>query len=107
MGALIGAAIMWAQPRALHVVHNHAGRSMVMRAPILHGVPLMAHTPKLPLLFLSLHEQAAKLRGVLQASIKVVGVANSRQMLVNPDGLDESCDWKEMLAAKVGNRGQG
>jgi hypothetical protein len=46
--------------------------------------------------------QAAKLRGVLQASVKVVGVANSRQMLVDPDGLDTGdVDWKALLAAKV------
>eukprot|EP00195_Chlamydomonas_chlamydogama_P012101 CAMPEP_0202897424 /NCGR_PEP_ID=MMETSP1392-20130828/6184_1 /ASSEMBLY_ACC=CAM_ASM_000868 /TAXON_ID=225041 /ORGANISM="Chlamydomonas chlamydogama, Strain SAG 11-48b" /LENGTH=426 /DNA_ID=CAMNT_0049583049 /DNA_START=61 /DNA_END=1342 /DNA_ORIENTATION=- len=43
--------------------------------------------------------QADKLRDLLKASIRVVGIANSKQMYVNADGLPED-NWKEVFHQK-------
>ena len=44
-----------------------------------------------------LTSQAPALKDVLKADIKIAGIANSKRMIVNPDGLNLS-NWKDDLA---------
>lgn len=46
---------------------------------------------------LSLRVQAPALKDILKADIKIAGIANSKHMIVNPDGLNLS-KWKDDLA---------
>lgn len=52
------------------------------------------------------HPQAPTLQSLLRSSIKVVGVANSKCMLVSGEGISPDT-WKEDLTAKVWGAGVG